>query len=124
MSGVLDLFLAQPFGAKSLLQRIFGMALNDGIRSMQSSIDTLSAKINEPVLTEKIKHYTEADDGVKNRIRGEAQAEDLDLLVAVLRSEDISPALQPEQIGRIFNAYVAWNNAVENVSRTEATKDR
>ncbi|KAG9731484.1 hypothetical protein KCU60_g12987, partial [Aureobasidium melanogenum] len=33
MAGVLDLFLAQPFGAKSLLQRIFSLALGDSIRS-------------------------------------------------------------------------------------------
>lgn len=37
------------------------------------------------------------------------------MLVSVFRSEETEPQLSPEQIGRIFNAYVAWNNAVENV---------
>jgi len=37
------------------------------------------------------------------------------LIVAILRTELIEPALTGEQIGKIFNAYVAWNNAVENV---------
>ncbi|GAM90919.1 hypothetical protein ANO11243_089660 [Dothideomycetidae sp. 11243] len=115
MSGVLDLFLAQPFGAKSLLQRIFGLALNDGIRTAQKSIDTLSAKIEEPVLCEKIKNFVDADADIKLAIRKEAADEGVDLLAAVLRSDLIKPELEPNDVGRVFNAYVAWNNAVENV---------
>ncbi|KAF2151350.1 hypothetical protein K461DRAFT_227739 [Myriangium duriaei CBS 260.36] len=115
MSGVLDLFLAQPFGAKSLLQRIFGMALNDGIRSAQKQIDILATKINEPVFCEKIKNFVESDGDVKNAIRKDAADEGVDLLVAVLRSEAVQPELETEDIGRVFNAYVAWNNAVENI---------
>ncbi|KAH0352992.1 hypothetical protein KCU81_g1595, partial [Aureobasidium melanogenum] len=115
MAGVLDLFLAQPFGAKSLLQRIFSLALGDSIRSVQKSIDGLAAKINEPVFCEKIKNYNQCNQDIKDAIRIEATQDDLDLLVAILRSEDIKPELKPEEVGRAFNAYVAWNSAVENV---------
>lgn len=115
MAGVLDLFLAQPFGAKSLLQRIFGLALGDGIRSVQKTIDALLIRIGEPVYCEKIKNYVESPQAVKNTIREEARSDDIDLLVAVLRNEDIKPVLEPEDIGKVFNAYVAWNNAVENI---------
>ena len=115
MSGVLDLFLAQPFGTKSLAQRVFGLALNDGIRSFQKLIDSLVAKIDEPVFCDKLKRFCDADEGLKNMVRAEAVADDIDLIVAILRSEQISPELQPEQTGKAFNAYVAWNNAVENV---------
>ncbi|KAF2756653.1 hypothetical protein EJ05DRAFT_71620 [Pseudovirgaria hyperparasitica] len=116
MSGVLDLFLAQPWGARSLLQRIFGMAINDGIRSVQKSIDSLvSSKIKDPVLADKIKAFTNADEDVKEAIRTQADEEQIDLVVALLRSELYGPELSSEQIGLVFNAYVAWNNAVENV---------
>ncbi|KAH0370299.1 hypothetical protein KCU65_g2745, partial [Aureobasidium melanogenum] len=115
MAGVLDLFLAQPFGAKSLLQRIFSLALGDSIRSVQKSIDGLAAKINEPVFCEKIKNYNQCNQDIKDAIRIEAAQDDLDLLVAILRSEDIKPELKPDEVGRAFNAYVAWNSAVENV---------
>ncbi|KAG8626309.1 hypothetical protein KVT40_005254 [Elsinoe batatas] len=115
MSGVLDLFLAQPFGAKSLLQRIFGMALGDGIRSVQRSVDALQAKIDEPILAQKIKNFVEAEPEVKEAIRLEAQDEQIDLVVALLKSENLEPKLESEDVGRVFNAYVAWNNAVENV---------
>ena len=115
MSGVLDLFLAQPFGARSLAQRAFGLALNDGIKSFQKSIDSLTVKINDPVLCEKLKRFCNADEDVKNSVRAEAASDDVDLIVAILRSEHFKPELTPEQIGKVFNAYVAWVNAVENV---------
>jgi hypothetical protein len=115
MSGVLDLFLAQPFGSRSLLQRILSMTLSDGIKAFQKSIDSLYAKIADPVLCDKIKCFTNADEEVKNILREEATREDVDIVVAILRSELFTPELTPEQIGKVFNAYVAWTHAVENV---------
>jgi hypothetical protein len=116
MTGILDLFLAQPFGSRSLLQRIFGMTLNDGIKSFQKAIDGLVVKIDDPVLCAKLKRFTDADEETKNAIRAEAAADNMDLIVSILRTDMISPDLKPDQVGRIFNAYVAWNNVVENVS--------
>ena len=118
MSGVLDLFLAQPFGSRSLAQRVFAMALNDGIKSFQKSIDSLVAKVADAVLSTKLKNFSDASEDTKNIIRSEAVVDDVDLIVAILRSELFMPELNPEQIGKVFNAYVAWNNAVENVRNT------
>ncbi|KAI9927808.1 hypothetical protein MW887_002660 [Aspergillus wentii] len=115
MSGVLDLFLAQPFGSRSLLQRIFSMTLNDGIKAFQKSIDTLVSKVDDPVISQKLKAFTDADEIVKNEIREEAAVEDVDIIVAILRSELLPTELTTDQIGKIFNAYVAWNHAVDNV---------
>ena len=115
MSGVLDLFLAQPFGSRSLLQRIFSMTLNDGIKTFQKSIDALAAKVEDPVLCQKLKAFTDSDEDVKNELRDEAAAEDIDLIVVILRSELFAPELEPEQFGKVFNGYVAWNHAVDNV---------
>jgi hypothetical protein len=115
MSSILDIFLAQPFGARSLMQRIFSLTLNDGIRSFQKSIDALHDKIGEPVFCEKIQKFTNASENIKDNIRQESSDDDVDLIVAILRSEAIEPPLNSEQIGKIFNAYVAWNSAVENV---------
>lgn len=115
MSGILDVFLAQPFGARSLMQRIFSLTLNDGIRSFQKSIEALTVKIGEPVFAEKLQKYTSADEEIKVSIRREAEDEDMDLVVTILRSDQIEPALTGPQFQRLFNAYVAFNNAVENI---------
>ncbi|KAK3329419.1 succinate flavoprotein subunit [Apodospora peruviana] len=115
MSNILDIFLAQPFGARSLMQRIFSLTLNDGIRSFQKSIEALADKIGDRVFVEKLKRYTDIDEDIKNAIREEALADEVDLIVVILRSDLIEPSLEPEQIGRLYNAYVAFNSAVENV---------
>ncbi|KEF63402.1 succinate dehydrogenase (ubiquinone) flavoprotein subunit [Exophiala aquamarina CBS 119918] len=114
MSGVLDLFLAQPFGTRSLLQRIFAQTLGDGIRQFQKSIDDLITKIGDPVLTNKLKSFVDSDEDTKFILRNEAEDEQVDVVVAILRSEAFQPDLTPPQIQRVFNAYVAWNSAVEN----------
>ena len=119
MSGVLDLFLAQPFGARSLLQRIFGMAINDGVSSVQKTIDTLgSTKIKDEVLCTKIKAYVDSNEDVKAILREEAESEQVDIVVTILRSDILRPELSSQQVEKVFNAYVAWNNAVENVRPT------
>ncbi|KAJ5114891.1 hypothetical protein NUU61_000650 [Penicillium alfredii] len=115
MSGVLDLFLAQPFGSRSLLQRIFSLTLNDSIKDFQKSIASLTAKVEDSTLSQKLKSFADADEVIKNEIREEAAAEDVDIIVAILRSELLSPELTTEQIGKVFNGWVAWNHAVDNV---------
>ena len=124
MSGVLDLFLAQPFGARSLAQRVFAIALNDGIRTFQKAIDSLVVKVDDPVLCEKLKRFCNSDEMTKNILRSEAVVEQVDLIVVILRSELFTPELTGEQIGKVFNAYVAWNNAVDNVSLVECLNER
>ncbi|KAF3938580.1 hypothetical protein ABW19_dt0210146 [Dactylella cylindrospora] len=115
MSGVLDLFLAQPFKSRSLMQRVFGMAIGDSVNHVQKAIDALWPKIGDAVLCDKIKQFAESSDDVRDTIRQDAADDDVDLLVAILRSELLEPELTPEQIGTVFNAYVAWTNVVNNV---------
>ncbi|KUI61401.1 hypothetical protein VP1G_08564 [Cytospora mali] len=115
MSNILDVFLAQPFGTKSLMQRIFSLALHDGIKSFQKSIDAVSAKIDDDVFVGKLKNYSDSEEEIRVSIREEAESEDVDIIVAILRSDLIEPGLTGEQIQRLYNAYVAFNSAVENV---------
>ena len=120
MSAVLDMFLMQPFGARSLLQRIFGMAISDGIMSIQKSIDILiSQKIEDSTLATKIKQYTESDADVKEELKEEAKEEQVDILVCIMRSAYFEPAATPEQIETVHKGFVAWQNVVENVSKSQ-----
>lgn len=116
MSGVLDLFLATPFKSRSLMQRVLTMAINDGIKHIQKSVDTLLGKIGDPVLCDKLKAFTQADDAVKDHIRQQAEADQTDLAVAILQSELLGAELQPQQTEKVFNSYVAYVSALDNVS--------
>lgn len=115
MSSILDIFLAQPFGTRSLMQRIFSLTLHDGIKSFQRSIDALADKIGDAAFVEKLKAFTDAEEPIKDAIRKEAARDNIDIIVVILRSDLIAPPLKPEQIERLFNAYVAFSSAVENV---------
>jgi hypothetical protein len=115
MANILDIFVAQPFGTRSLMQRIFSMTLNDGIKTYQKHIDALAPKIGDPVFVDKLKQYTDADEETKQLIRQEAVKSNVDLIVVILSSELIYPPVTPEQIERLYNAYVAFNSAVDNV---------
>ncbi|RKF57190.1 PX domain-containing protein [Erysiphe neolycopersici] len=115
MSSILDIFLAKPFGTRSLMQRIFALTLNDGIRSLQRNISTINEEIGESVFSEKIKKFCDADESIKIIIRRDSEDDSVDLIIAILRSELIPPRLNPSQISKIFNAYLAWNSAVNNV---------
>ncbi|KAI9740392.1 MAG: hypothetical protein M1834_004972 [Cirrosporium novae-zelandiae] len=117
MSAVLDLFLASPFGSRSLMQRMSIMALNPGVHALQKSIDGLSQKIDDPGLCDKIRLFVYADEETKNELRSEAVSEEIDLIVVILRSEYFEPELTPKQFETVFNGYVAWNAAVENVEQ-------
>jgi hypothetical protein len=116
MSGVLDLFLATPFKSRSLMQRVLSMAISDGIRHIQKSVDSLVAMIDDPVLCEKLKAFTDADEEAKDLIRKQAQEEGNDLALVILQSEELGSPLEPKQIEKVFNAYVAYVSAVDNVS--------
>ncbi|EFR02224.1 PX domain-containing protein [Nannizzia gypsea CBS 118893] len=119
MAGVLDLFLAQPFGARSLLQRIFAMAIQDGVKAFQKSVDSLATRIDDNILVDKLRAFTEANEEVKNELRAEAEAESVDIVVVVLRSEHFQPELTVRQIEKVFNSYVAWVSAVESIDDPE-----
>ena len=53
------------------MQRIFALALNDGIRNFQKSIDALEAKIGDAVLCQKLKQFTEGTEELKAAVRSE-----------------------------------------------------
>lgn len=122
MAQVLDLFMAQPFGARSLLQRIFGMAIHDGINNIQKSIDILqSQKIKDPALCAKIKDYITADQDVKERIKQDAAARNEDLVYTILSSRAFGHDLTSEQGELVTSAHTSWNSIIERVP-TNASK--
>lgn len=104
VKGILDLFLTQPFGRRSLLQRIIASNMNDNAKQLQQDIDNLEAKIGDPSLCQKIKNGIETpitDDVVTQRIRVQST---VDETLDMLKNADIEPALTPEQIIKVAGA--------------------
>ncbi|KIS71296.1 uncharacterized protein UMAG_01196 [Mycosarcoma maydis] len=105
--GVLDIFLAQPFGQRSLLQRMFSSSLQDEVRELDEVCAAISAKVDDPVICEKVRQFVYAPAEIQALYRKVAEDERLDLLTAILRSPE-APALGRPQIHRVVKASQAY----------------
>ncbi|WWC88154.1 uncharacterized protein L201_003059 [Kwoniella dendrophila CBS 6074] len=101
--GVLDLFLARPFGGQSLLQRMFSSSLTEDVRLLQEDIEAVQEKIDDPVLCQKIEQYASAPFEIQELYRKDAAQEGIDLLVTILRSPDM-PSLSRPQFQKVAKA--------------------
>ncbi|KAF9163236.1 hypothetical protein DFQ26_002791 [Actinomortierella ambigua] len=107
MKGFMDLFLAQPFGSKSLLQRIISGNMNEEICEYKKDIAALEQSIGDPSLCEKIRNYVYAPNSVISQILSTDEPYDiteLRLVIDVLRSDQIQPVLTPVQIQAVWSA--------------------
>jgi NADPH:quinone reductase-like Zn-dependent oxidoreductase len=73
-AGVLDLFMAQPFGQKSLLQRMFTSSLQEEARALEEDIDAVADKVDDPVIVEKVRRFVYASKDVQAAARADASA--------------------------------------------------
>ncbi|KAK0528581.1 hypothetical protein OC842_004504 [Tilletia horrida] len=87
--GVLDLFLAQPFGQKSLLQRMFSVGLQDDVRELTEICTAVANKVEDAELCEKVRAFVYAPPETQSALRQEASEEHLDLMTVILRSPEL-----------------------------------
>ncbi|KIK68133.1 hypothetical protein GYMLUDRAFT_36970 [Collybiopsis luxurians FD-317 M1] len=100
---MLDLFLAQPFGGRSLAQRMFTGSLTEEVKVLEEEIEAVKAKVDDPVMCEKIKRFVDAPREIQDMFKADATAEKLNLLTIVLRSGD-EPVLSRAQLHRVAKA--------------------
>lgn len=78
--GVLDLFLAQPFGGRSLLQRMFTGQLTEEVRAIEEDIEAVKEKVEDPVMCEKVRLYVYAPREIQAVYKADAgESESLEL---------------------------------------------
>ncbi|KAF9434552.1 hypothetical protein BGZ76_007812 [Entomortierella beljakovae] len=107
MKGFMDLFLAQPFGSRSLMQRIISGNMHEEVSEYKKEIHEIESAIDDPSLCEKIHNYVYAPASVVSQIISNDELYDiteLGLIMDVLKSDKILPVLQPDQIQRVWDA--------------------
>uniref|UniRef100_A0A5K1JUL8 Protein kinase Ukc1p n=1 Tax=Ganoderma boninense TaxID=34458 RepID=A0A5K1JUL8_9APHY len=109
--GVLDLFLATPFGGRSLLQRMFTGSLMEEVRAINEDIEAVKEKVDDPVMCEKVRLYVYAPREIQAVYKADAGAENLHVLAVVLRSGD-QPPLSRAQFQRVMYAHRAHKEYV------------
>lgn len=97
VKGVLDLFLAQPFGGRSLFQRIMLANMNDQTKELQKDIEELQIKINDPPLCEKIANAVQSD--IPNNV--ELGTSPILETLELLKNPTIEPVLTSQQILKV-----------------------
>ncbi|KAG8721485.1 hypothetical protein FRC08_012618 [Ceratobasidium sp. 394] len=101
--GMLDLFLATPFGGRSLLQRMFTNSLSEEVKALQEDIEAVEEKIDDPILCEKMRQFINAPPDIQKLFKADAQAEKLNIISIILRSE-APPTLNRPQLHRVMRA--------------------
>ncbi|KAJ7507837.1 hypothetical protein B0H11DRAFT_2314475 [Mycena galericulata] len=103
---VLDLFLAQPFGGRSLLQRMFTGSLTEEVRALEEEIEAVKEKVDDPMICEKIRQFIYAPREIQDMLKADAAAERMNLITVVLRAAD-QPFLSRAQMHRVAKAHRA-----------------
>ncbi|KAI9467206.1 hypothetical protein BJY52DRAFT_1142394 [Lactarius psammicola] len=101
---VLDLFLAQPFGGRSLLQRMFTSSLNEEVKSIEEDIEAVKDKVDDPVICEKVRQFVYAPREIQAIYKYDAAEENIHVLAAVLRSGE-EPILSRAQVQRVVRSH-------------------
>ncbi|EJU06240.1 hypothetical protein DACRYDRAFT_92330 [Dacryopinax primogenitus] len=101
--GVLDLFLAAPFGGPSLLQRMFSTSLSEEVKGLQEDIQGVKDKIQDDVLCEKVKIFVDAPAEIQQVYKADAEEENIALLAVIFRSPE-GPPLDRDQFQRVVRA--------------------
>ncbi|KAF9075787.1 hypothetical protein BDP27DRAFT_1314491 [Rhodocollybia butyracea] len=100
---MLDLFLAQPFGGRSLAQRMFTGSLTEEVKVLEEEIEAVKIKIDDPVLCEKVKRFVDAPREIQDMFKADAVSEKTNLLTIVLRTGE-EPTLSRAQLHRVAKA--------------------
>ncbi|KAH9449877.1 hypothetical protein Pst134EB_020686 [Puccinia striiformis f. sp. tritici] len=122
--GVLDLFLARPFGATSLVQRMFSSGLYEEIREFKEDAEKVASKIADERFCEKIKTFVEAPREIQEIFESDAKSENVDLIAVILRSPEGAkldkPAYQRiQRASQAYERYKAYRDGLEDPALDE-----
>lgn len=125
---IMDLFLAQPFGGRSLLQRMFSSSLSEEARQIEEEIEAVKAKVDDPVICEKVRRFVYAPKEIQDTYRLDAAEEKQELMTVVLRSGD-EPVLNRTQMHRVakasraYAAYLRYRDTLDDSDDDDGPQD-
>lgn len=119
MRAFLDLFLAQPFGQKSLLQRMYTGQLNEELNEIRGFADNVRAKIPDAAYIEKVQAFIALPQEMQRLFHEQAEAQCVDVLVVVLRSP-LSFELGFDQIEQVNRACIAYQQVKKQRAHARA----
>jgi hypothetical protein len=139
LRGILELFLARPFGSTSLLQRMFSSGLAEEAKTLKDEADLVAAKIGDFTILEKLQKYVDAPKEIQLLYQADAgkftshdtciitdlnvtASEGLDIMSIILRSPD-EPQLDRATMQRVQRASVAYQEYMHYRSELAQPED-
>ncbi|CAI2172599.1 18636_t:CDS:10 [Funneliformis geosporum] len=105
MRGILDLFLAQPFGQKSLVQRILSMSMTEDLKEIGKDIKIIEEEINDDGVCEKLRNFVYSPSELQTAIMKEAKDEHINaIIIAILHTKLLTPDLKNVQVARFVGS--------------------
>ncbi|TFK75886.1 hypothetical protein BDN72DRAFT_831324 [Pluteus cervinus] len=122
MRSVLDLFMAQPFGGRSLLQKMFTSSLSEEVKILEEQIEAVKDKIDDPVMSAKIRQFAYAPREIQEVYKADASAENLNVFTVILRAQE-EPVLNRGQLHRLSRAQHAYRIYLKHRESLEDSDD-
>ncbi|KAF7971109.1 hypothetical protein HWV62_22036 [Athelia sp. TMB] len=125
---MLDLFMAQPFGGRSLLQRMFTSSLTEEVKVLEADIEAVKEKVDDPIMCEKVRQFVYAPREIQDLLKADAAEEKMNILTVVLRSGD-EPVLSRAQMQRVnrahraHNVYAAYRGSLDDSDDDDGPED-
>lgn len=112
MKGMMDLFLAQPFGRKSLFQNIVWYMLQEDIKQQERAIKELKLLIADDSVCQGLEDFVYADEATHQRVLKIKHAHDCDMVLAIFKLQaEENHSWEQERTVQLW--YERWDNAVE-----------
>ncbi|KAG0140995.1 hypothetical protein CROQUDRAFT_52380 [Cronartium quercuum f. sp. fusiforme G11] len=119
--GIIDLFLARPFGASSLIQRMFTSGLYEEIRELNEDAEKVASKIGDSRMCDRVKKFIEAPREIQEVYESDAKSESIDIIAIILSSIE-GPSFDPitlQRISRATKAYEEYKTERDNLEDPE-----
>lgn len=98
VKSILDLFLAQPFGGRSLFQRLIISNMNEETKAFQKDIELLEKKIGDKDICKKLYNAVRTPLSTTSDLSGWME------LLALFENDTIEPILSSDQMQRILSS--------------------
>ncbi|ODV88738.1 hypothetical protein CANCADRAFT_128061 [Tortispora caseinolytica NRRL Y-17796] len=114
MKSLMDLFMAQPFGRRSLFQRILGMTFSQQIREQNDEIAALQEELADDAVCDRLSKYIDLVPAERNVIKDEAEKKGCSLVYAIASTSHLGPGISHFRLQRVMEGEMAYNKAIES----------
>lgn len=90
VKAIVNIFFGQPFGAKSLVQRIASAIFSKEMDAIKKNVATLNEKISNGAMSSAVKNYVYSDRVTREKVRMYSTTNNEDILVSIFAAQNHS----------------------------------